>query len=90
MADTFEVNNIIRDRIHNGISYYLVEWKNTITTDISAFKTYKNDIKKVTKFKNYVVIEWKNTWMEFDQLKYSCDEILGAYLLIKLYKFSTK
>ncbi len=88
MSSTFEAIGIVDDKCNNGKSYYLVEWKNTITNNPQAYQSYKNDIKRVRKGKNKYIIKWKKTWMEFHELKSGCDEILGAYLLLKLYNFS--
>ncbi|MCP4140260.1 MAG: hypothetical protein GY755_08225 [Chloroflexi bacterium] len=84
------MNKIIDDTVTNGKSYYLIQWKDTITTNIETYKCYKNDIKKITKLRKKFIIEWKNTWMKFENIKDTCDEILGAYLLLKLHHFGTK
>ena len=89
MDTTFEVNKIVGDKLYRGESYYCVEWKNTKTNNIGLYSYYKNEIERVIKInKKTYIIEWKTTWMKFEELKDGCDEILGAYLLLKLYNYS--
>lgn len=82
----FEAEKIINDRIEGGESYYLVCWKNTYTNNINLYVSYKNEIKKLIKYKNEYCIIWKSTWLPVRNLQ-NCDEILGAYLLLKLYNY---
>ena len=87
ITQEFEANKIINDKIYNGQSYYLVEWKNTITDSLELYKDWKNDIKNIVKTKNNkFIIIWKESWILYKNLN-KCDEILGAYLLLKLYNY---
>ncbi len=87
MSNTFEVKRIINDKVRNGVSYYLVQWNNTTTINISTYKCHKKDMKRIIRVNNKFIIEWKNTWMKFEDIREGCDEILGAYLLLKLHNF---
>ena len=88
ITSEFEANKILNDKIYNGESYYLVEWKNTITDCLELYKNWKNDIKNIIKINNNkFIIIWKNSWISYNNLKDGCDEILGAYLLLKLYNY---
>ena len=84
----FEVNAIIDDKICDGETYYCVSWKNSTTKDLNCFGAYKKDMKNVVKIKGIYIIYWEETWMSYEELKDTCDEILGAYLLLKLYNYS--
>ena len=86
----FEAHKIIDDKIYCGESYYKVEWKNTITDCIELYKPWKNEIKLIEKKNNKFIIYWKETWMHINSLKEGCDEILGAYLLLKLKNYKIK
>ncbi len=90
MSNTFEVNRIINDKVTSGTSYYLIEWKDTTTVNILSYQCYKKEMKRVIKINNKYIIKWKNSWLKFDNIKESCDELLGAYLLLKLYNYSTQ
>ena len=84
MADIFEVRTIIAEKIIDGNSYFRVVWKHTITKNLTAYKKYKEEVQELTKMQDEYVICWKDSWMSFEQLHEDCDEILGAYLLLKL------
>lgn len=85
MSNIFEVNKILDDKIENGTSFYLIEWKDTKTKDILLYSQYEDEIKKARFGHDHIfTIQWKLAWMCVDEVKDSCDELLGAYLLLKL------
>ena len=84
MSDVFEVNRIIDDKVHEGQSYYLVEWTKTTADSLSLYKRYKNDVKRITRIDDKFIVEWNPSWLPAQQVIDGCDEILGAYLLLKL------
>ena len=87
--DVFEVQQIKCDKKCGEESYYLVSWKATVTSksNINYFiERYKAEIKNLFVCNGAHKIIWKDTWVSESDLKDTCDEILGAYLLLKLYK----
>ena len=88
MSTIFEANKIVEDKMYRGQTYYCVEWKNTVTNNVDVYKCFKKDMKNVIKMNQKYIIEWENTWVKYEELKEGCDEILNAYLLLKLYNFN--
>ena len=85
-TDTFEVERILDDKVSGGKTQYLVRWSNTLTTDFRPFlKRYGKAIRNVTAVDSKLSIAWHDSWVPARELKNGCDEILAAYLLLKLY-----
>ena len=87
ISDIFEVEEILDDDVRKGQSLFLVSWKDTKTSKPLLYETYKKEMKSLYKKGKTFVIVWKDTWMTFDELKDGSDEILGAYILMKLHNF---
>ena len=67
----------------------MIRWKDTIADSAEniqhLLERHQDEIKHAF-YKNGVHrIIWKDTWMPETSLKDTCDELLGAYLLIKMY-----
>ena len=89
-SNTFEVQGILNDQVTTkGESLFLVSWKDTTTTKPLLYATFTKEMKSIFKKGKTFVIVWKDTWMTFDELKDTSDEILGAYLLLKLYNYKS-
>ena len=88
--ETFEVNRILEDDVRKGQSIFLISWKDTKTTQPLLYDAFTKDMKSIFKKEKTFTIVWKPTWMTFAELKDGCDEILGAYLLLKLYNWRPK
>ena len=86
-CDTFEVEGILEDDVHKDQSVFLVSWKDTKTTQPLLYETFTKDMKSIFKKGKKFTIVWKPTWLTFDELKDGSDEILGAYLLLKLHNW---
>ena len=86
-STTFEVQGILDDDVRKGQSLFLVSWKNTRTRTPLVYEPHKKEMRSIFKKGNVFIIVWKDTWMTFDELKDGSDEILGAYMLMKLYNF---
>ena len=86
--DSFEVEGILRDEVREGQAMFLVSWKRTRTTEPLHFESYTEEMKFLFKDGETFIVVWKPSWLTFDDLKDSADEILGAYLLLKLYNFN--
>ena len=84
------VKNIVGDETFEGIHYFKVQWKNTVTTSMHLYVAYKHEMKNVTKINGEYIIQWKETWMQFDELKHCSDELLGTYSLLKLKHYCKK
>ena len=87
VQDVFDVDCIIADKFSAGEAFYLVRWKNTITTELQPFLTqYKEEIKNVFAGGSRLFIVWHDSWLPGQALEESCDEVLAAYLVLKLSK----
>ena len=87
VQDVFEVERIIADKRFGGETLYLVRWRNTVTTDLRLFlEQYRGEIKNVFAVDRRLSIVWHDTWLPEHALQESCDEILAAYLLLKLFE----
>ena len=85
----FEVERIISDKLSNGETLYLVRWSNTVTTELRPFlKKYRKEINNVFDVGAQLTIVWHDSWLPVHALQESCDEILAAYLLLKLFKLT--
>ena len=83
----FEAQQILADKIHEGHIYYLIRWKVTVTSNIQPFLEHRQAEIKNKFCKNGVHrITWKDSWMPVTALQDMCDELVGAYLRLKLYK----
>ena len=83
----FEAQQILADKIHEGHIYYLIRWKVTVTSTIQPFLELRQAEIKNRFCKNGVHrITWKDSWMPVTALQDTCDELLSAYLHLKLYK----
>ena len=83
----FEVQQILADKIGDENTYYLIRWKVTVTSNIQPFlERHKAEFKNSVCLNGVHRITWKDSWMPAAALKDTCDELLGAYLLLKLYK----
>ena len=49
MSTIFEANKILDDKLDKGQTYYCVEWKNTTTNNVGAYKYFQNDMKNIIK-----------------------------------------
>ena len=86
--EDFEVEKILDDKVDAGTSHYLVRWKRTATKNIQHYLTrYRPEIKHVIKINDSYILVWKDSWMPANALQETCDELLGAYLLLKLYNY---
>ena len=82
----FEVQQILADKVDGHNTYYLIRWKVTVTRDIQPFlERYQAEIKNSFDKNGVHIITWKDSWMPAAALKDTCDELMGAYLLLKLY-----
>ena len=92
-SNAFEVERILSDKISNGKSretLYLVQWKITKTKDMRPYLSqYREEIRNVWAVGSELSIVWHDSWLPASALQDSCDEILGAYLLLKLYNHPT-
>ena len=81
-------NEAIRDWGTNvDNTYYLIRWQVTVTSNIQPFlERHQAEIKSIVFTKAMHRITWKDSWLPASALKDTCDELLGAYLLLKLYK----
>lgn len=89
-SHVFEVHQILSDKIEWGNAYYLIRWKVTVTRNIQPFiERYQAEIKNTLVMNGDGVhkIIWKDSWMPATALKDTCDELMCAYLLLKLYKY---
>ena len=85
VQDVFEVERIIEDKLCGGETLYLVHWRNTVTRELGPFlKRYGKEIKNVWAVACQLSIVWHDSWLSAHALQDSCDEILAAYLLLKL------
>ena len=83
----FEVQQILSDKIEGGSAQYLIRWKATVTSNIQPFlERYQAEIKRAVGKNGMHKIIWKDSWMPAAALQETCDELVGAYLLLKLYK----
>lgn len=83
----FEVEQILADKIDEEKTYYLIRWKVTVTRNIQPFlERYQAEINNTCCTSGVHRITWKDSWMPAAALKDTCDELVGAYLLLKLYK----
>ena len=86
--DVFEVDRVLEDKRSNGETEYLVSWKNTVAKgkeDLRFFlKNYGQEVRNVWAVGNAFTIVWHNSWLPACDVQETCDEILGAYLLLKL------
>ena len=83
----FEVQQILADKIDEDNTYYLIRWKETVTSTIQPFlERYQAEIKNTLCTSGVHRIIWRDSWMPAAALRNTCDELLGAYLLLKLYK----
>ena len=86
-SQAFAVHQILSDKIEWGNTYYLIRWEVTVTRNIQPFlERYQAEIKNVLVMNGVHKIVWKDTWMPATALKDTCDELMGAYLLLKMYK----
>ena len=84
----FEVKQILADKIDEDNTYYLIRWKVTVTRNIEPFlERYQAEIKNTFCTSGVYRITWKDSWMHAAALKDTCDELMCAYLLLKLYKY---
>ena len=85
----FEVQQILSDKVDGDNTYYLIRWKVTVTRNIQPFlERYQAEIKNTFHMNGEHKIIWKDSWMPARSLKDTCDELMAAYLLLKLYKCS--
>ena len=87
VSNIFEVQEILDDDVRKGQALFLVSWKNTETSKPLLYQSYTDEMRSIFKKGKVFIIVWKDTWMTFDELKDGSDEILGAYILLKLHNF---
>ena len=82
----FEVQRILSDKVEGGQAYYLVRWKATVTSNVRPFvERYHAEIRNMFCQDGVFKIVWKDSWLPATALQHTCDELLAAYLVLKLY-----